>query len=122
MMRTCLLIASFLLLWLSLRDSHVAGAPRGTLDQPEAPGPFASWADAKRDFGAVGDGRTDDTGALQKALAALRPPNGKAVLYLPAGTYRITRTLRLIRESNNEPQDIGILGEDPRRTILRWDG
>src|SRR5205807_6337054 len=23
---------------------------------------------------------------------------------------------------NNEPQDIGILGEDPRRTILRWDG
>lgn len=27
-------------------------------------GPFASWADLKRDFGAVGDGVTDDTNAI----------------------------------------------------------
>jgi hypothetical protein len=86
-------------------------------------GPFASWGNVKRDFGAVGDGKTDDTAALQKALDALRQPDRKfAVLYLPAGNYRITRTLRLLREQQGESQNIMILGEDPTTTVIRWDG
>lgn len=44
-----------------------------------------------RDFGAVGDGRTMDTAALQRAIDACRP--GQEV-YLPAGIYR-TGALRL---------------------------
>ena len=40
------------------------------------------------DFGAVGDARTDDTPAIQKALDAAGKQGGGVVL-LPAGTYRI---------------------------------
>lgn len=39
-----------------------------------------------RDFGAKGDGKTDDTAALQHAVAA-----GDGVVELPRGDYRITR-------------------------------
>ncbi len=45
-----------------------------------------------RDFGAVGDGKTDDTAALRRALAALPGPG--AVLYFPPGHY-LTDTLYL---------------------------
>ena len=47
-----------------------------------------------RDFGAVGDGVTDDTAALQAALSALVP--GDALL-IPEGRYRFTSTLTLNR-------------------------
>ena len=43
-----------------------------------------------RNFGAAGDGTTDDTEALQHALDA-----GNGVLHLSKGTYRITRPLVL---------------------------
>ena len=39
-------------------------------------------------FGAVGDGKADDTKAIQHALN-----DGDGVLHLPRGNYRITRTL-----------------------------
>ena len=43
------------------------------------------------DFGAVGDGTTNDTAAIQAAINSL-PTNGGAV-YLPAGNYLISSTL-----------------------------
>jgi hypothetical protein len=45
-----------------------------------------------RDFGATGDGTSDDTAALQKALDAARPTGG--VVTFPPGTY-LTRRLTL---------------------------
>lgn len=45
------------------------------------------------DYGAKGDGTTDDTTAIQNALAAL-PVNG-GVVFLPAGTYKTSGTLDL---------------------------
>jgi hypothetical protein len=44
-----------------------------------------------RDYGATGNGTTDDTTALQAAIAAL-PANG-GTLYFPQGTYLISGTL-----------------------------
>ena len=43
------------------------------------------------DFGAVGDGKVDDTGALQEALTAAE--GGSPICYLPPGKYRIDGAL-----------------------------
>jgi len=51
--------------------------------------------DAKRDFGAKGDGRTDDTAAIQRAIDAAREHGRGAIAYLPTGTYVVTDTLRI---------------------------
>jgi hypothetical protein len=55
----------------------------------------AAVLDAKRDLGAKGDGVTDDTDALQKGLDASCGIDARVtkVLFLPSGTYRVTRTL-----------------------------
>lgn len=50
--------------------------------------PMAEWRSV-REFGAKGDGRTDDTAALREAIAAHR------VLFFPMGAYRLTGTLAL---------------------------
>lgn len=46
------------------------------------------WANA-HDLGIAGDGKTDDTAALQKAV------NEHRILYLPSGRYKISDTLHL---------------------------
>ena len=61
-------------------------------------------------FGAVGDGVTDDTDAIIHAIE-----NGDGYLKLPAGTYRITRTLE-INLANNGP--FGITGAAGATTIV----
>jgi hypothetical protein len=78
-------------------------------------GPFSSWVNIKTAFGAKGDGVTDDTVAIQSALASLT--QHPAVLWFPHGTYVITRPLSITGLSN-----ITILGEDPLITTLSWNG
>lgn len=58
------------------------------------------WVSVK-DFGAVGDGATDDTAAFQ-AAAAFIDANDRS-LYLPSGQYRITSTITF----EKPPQIIG---------------
>lgn len=43
-----------------------------------------------KDFGAKGDGVTDDTGAIKGALRNAYRQIGACVVYFPAGTYRVT--------------------------------
>lgn len=50
--------------------------------------PMADWFNV-REAGARGDGKTDDTAALQKAIA------GHRVLYFPSGIYMVGATLAL---------------------------
>lgn len=53
-------------------------------------------------YGCVGDGKADDSDALQRALdAAIGQRNG-GVLTIPPGTYRITRTLRVVTPGKPE--------------------
>jgi hypothetical protein len=80
-------------------------------------GPFPGWSRATSGYGAEGDGVADDTAALQRALDELGRGGRSPVLFLPAGTYRITRTL-----SVSSAEFLSIVGEDPDTTVVRWDG
>ncbi len=51
--------------------------------------------DAKRDFGAQGNGRADDTAAIQKTIDAARGHGQGALAYLPKGTYVVSATLTM---------------------------
>lgn len=53
----------------------------------------ASVLDVRRDFGAKGDGQTDDTAALQRALDASTADRRTRVVYLPDGVYRVRKSL-----------------------------
>jgi hypothetical protein len=63
-----------------------------------------------RDFGAVCDGSTDDTAAIQAAIDS----SGGGEVCLPVGTYRITSTLNITK-------GVRIAGESQRRTVLKPD-
>jgi hypothetical protein len=49
--------------------------------------------DARRDFGAKGDGKTDDTDAIVATIKAAREHGKGAIAYLPNGQYRVTKTI-----------------------------
>ena len=63
-----------------------------------------------RDFGAVGDGTTDDTAAIRHALA-----DGEGCLTFSAGTYRINKTIEI---DLNRPNRIGIDGANGTAKVL----
>lgn len=67
-----------------------------------------------RDFGARGDGRADDTVSIQKAADA-----GKGAIFLPRGTYRITRPLRLDLTRNGP---LGVHGDGTATIVMAGEG
>lgn len=71
--------------------------PIGKLPARKAPAirslpPVKQWANA-RELGVVGDGETNDTAALQRAIDTHR------TVYLPLGVYKVTDTIRLRPDS-----------------------
>ncbi len=64
------------------------------------------------DFGATGDGATDDTTAIQNALAALVAAGG-GTLFFPRGDYEISSTIAV-----GDNRDIYIKGEGPDATRI----
>ena len=65
---------------------------------------------------ARGDGQSDDTAAIQRCFDKVSNETQQYTVYLPAGTYKITQTLRLFR-------GLGILiVGDGERTRLLWAG
>ena len=74
--------------------TELQASPLSRLPPPPAPAirplpDVAQWTNVRAPGGARGDGRTDDTAAIQKAIDAHR------VIYFPAGRYIVTDTLRL---------------------------
>jgi hypothetical protein len=112
---------AFVLLAASAFASAPPAAAKPFSDE-EFVGPFPSWRDVKRDYGAKGDGRADDTAALQRGLDDLQKHKNGNVLYLPPGTYRITDTLFTRREQHTDCMGVSVVGADPATTRIVWDG
>lgn len=69
---------------------------------------------------AQGDGVTDDTVAIQKALDDLMGTH--RILYFPSGTYLISETLNWSKKNSKGEDSWGfnsIIGENPLNTIIR---
>jgi len=47
----------------------------------------------KEEFSPHADGQADDSAALQAAIDKVQQSNGEGILFIPAGSYRITRTI-----------------------------
>ena len=58
-----------------------------------------------------GDGRADDSAALQSALDKARDATGHGLVFLPSGRYRLTRTVVV-------PAGVRIYGVGPTRPVL----
>jgi hypothetical protein len=87
-----------------LPDFSYAGYQGGGKAIPDV----AAVRDMKRDFGAKGDGRTDDTAAFLRAIQ--EAPDG--ALFIPRGRYVIQRDLRIERSR------LVLRGEGPDKTVL----
>ena len=72
-----------------LPDFSYAGYRAG---ETKIPAPPARW-NLKRDFGAKGDGRTDDSQALLDVIRSIKA----GVLFIPKGTYVISRSIDISR-------------------------
>lgn len=78
------------------------------------------WIDVKN-YGATGDGVTDDTAAFQAAInaaasSAMSIPLGQGVnktLYVPAGQYKITASLTV-------PGRMNMIGDGARSSVLKF--
>jgi hypothetical protein len=78
-----------------------------------------------KDFGAVGDGTTDDTAAIQAAIDYMRNAAQSAggVLHFPAGTYRITDTLNgKSVTAGDGARRVSYVGDGMNASILKYDG
>src|SRR5690242_12359425 len=64
-------------------------------------------------FGAVGDGTTDDTAAVQAAINAAIVSGG--TVYFPSATYRINSQLTFTNDAGSPPQQkaLRITGDTP---------
>lgn len=63
-------------------------------------------------YGARGDNSTDDTAAINSAIAACI--SSKAPIYFPAGTYLVTSTLTTI------PGSLSVIGDGSLQTTIRF--
>ena len=59
-----------------------------------------------KDFGAVGDGTTDDTLAIQNLIDALSTSTNGGTVFFPAGAYKITNNLTITWPNATSSQDL----------------
>ena len=69
-------------------------------------GPKLASAVSVLDYGAVGDGVTDDTAAVQAAIDSILSSGRRGVVSVPPGTYRLTSTVDI------DGVSCGLVGED----------
>ncbi len=77
-----------------------------------------AWKNVKTDFGAVGDGVTDDTLAFQTAFTTLLNPfNSRVSVYVPSGTYLVSDRIATLETFYD--CCLTLQGENPATTIIK---
>jgi len=114
-------VAAYLLLSLLPQPSGstFAQSPSGhAYEPPEVRFPAdAGVINVKTQFGAKGDGHSDDTAAIR---AAIEGPGAQVrVLYFPKGTYIVSDTLDWLSADKTWRSGLAFQGENERRTVIR---
>ncbi len=93
-----------------------AGVSAAQSGKPTYPAPAADVTAGccVKSFGAVGDGRTDDTAAIEAAVRA-----AKGAVHFPKGDYRITRTVLVDLNAHGR---ISLIASGPARIIMAGPG
>lgn len=97
---------------------------------PAGTGAVATTVQAKlrqnvsvKDFGAVGNGTTDDTAAIQ---AALNSNSGNVSIYFPRGVYKITSTILIPQNRATKMHGDGFNPQETTNplegTVIKWAG
>jgi hypothetical protein len=76
--------------------------------------PGTDMVNIKTDFGAKGDGRTDDTAAFKKAIEGDDPRR----IYIPAGTYLVKDSL-VYGLTSKKKKRVALFGESASTSILK---
>lgn len=93
-----------------------------TIDRPALDqfAPPDAVVNVKTEFGAVGDGRSDDTAAIQAAISAgLGFGNPRKIIYFPEGTYLISESLRWRLTDGTWSTWLTLMGANRDRTVLK---
>lgn len=77
-----------------------------------------------KDYGAKGDGVTDDTAAIRRAIASLPYFPGRTfwktpVVFFPAGTYLVRDTIARRDSAGHYTSGLVLAGAGPDRTVIR---
>ena len=100
-----------------MRATRFLGFAMAIAPLPAVAAPSASVLTARPDDPTAvtvqgkGDGRADDTAAIQAAIDAAHAKTGEGIVFLPSGRYRITRSILV-------PQGMRIYGVGPTRPVL----
>lgn len=83
--------------------------------------PDSGMVNVKTQYGAKGDGVSDDTEALQQAISATvhHPQAGPRIIYFPAGTYLVSRPLLEKDLKGQWDSLLTLQGENRATTILK---
>src|SRR5262249_23305952 len=82
-------------------------------------GAFSEALGLRKDFGAMGDGVADDTGAIQ-AMFDSALVHSNAVVFVPPGRYRLTQTCKLGSSNEVVQPRLVLLGLDANKTTFQW--
>lgn len=74
-----------------------------------------------RDYGAKGDGISDDTEAFRKALSRDEIANSSKIVYVPSGTYLVSDTIEWPKGSHSGLyyKRTTLLGENKQNTVIK---
>ena len=96
--------------------------PSSLIDRPAVDRvvPADAAINVKTQFGAKGDGTTDDTAAIQAAISSgLGLANPKSNIYFPSGTYIISKPLEWKLSNGTWETGADLIGQNRDNTILK---